>query len=108
MSAHRPRLEKDYRDSVEIAASRYGYAHQSFMDRDETVARLGSQRYLFGIRDTGTGHIQPMKLLVGLAKQAALAGASLHEQTKALKINQAGGRVTIENGQGRHPHRSRP
>ncbi|MCV9962873.1 FAD-binding oxidoreductase [Pararhizobium sp. BT-229] len=97
---HKKSHEKDYRESVEIAASRYGYPHQSFMERDETVARLGSERYLFGIRDTGTGHIQPMKLLVGLAKQAASAGASLYEQTKALKINQSGGRVTIETDKG--------
>ena len=68
--------------------------------RDETVARLGSERYLFGIRDTGTGHIQPMKLLVGLAKQAALAGASLHEKTKALKIKWNGGRIIIETDRG--------
>ena len=76
------------------------YPHQSFMEREETVARLGSDRYLFGIRDTGTGHIQPMKLLVGLAKQAALAGASLHEKTKALKIDGNGGRIIIETDRG--------
>ncbi|WP_438750140.1 NAD(P)/FAD-dependent oxidoreductase [Pararhizobium sp. O133] len=97
---HKKSHEKDYRKSVEIAASRYGYTHQSFMDRDETVSRLGSMRYLFGIRDIGTGHIQPMKLLVGLARQAALAGAALHEQTKALKITQAGGKVSIETDKG--------
>jgi gamma-glutamylputrescine oxidase len=98
--SHKKGLEKDYRDSIEIAASRYGYPHQSFMDRDETVARLGSTRYLFGIRDTGTGHIQPMKLLVGLARQAALAGASLHEKTGALKINHSNGRIVIETDRG--------
>ena len=97
---HKKGLEKEYRDSVEIAASRYGYAHQSFMERDETVARLGSERYLFGIRDTGTGHIQPMKLLVGLARQAALSGAVLHEKTKALKITQGGGRILVETDKG--------
>jgi gamma-glutamylputrescine oxidase len=98
--SHKKSLEKDYRDSVETAAARYGYPHQSFMDRHETVARLGSNRYLFGIRDTGTGHIQPMKLLVGLAKQAALAGASLHEKTKALKVIRNSGIIIIETDRG--------
>ena len=98
--SHKKGLEKDYRESIEIVASRYGYPHQSFMDRDETVARLGSTRYLFGIRDTGTGHIQPMKLLVGLARQAALAGASLHEKTRALKINHSNGQIVIETDRG--------
>ncbi|WP_275788955.1 NAD(P)/FAD-dependent oxidoreductase [Pararhizobium gei] len=98
--SHKKSYEKDYRNSVEIAATRYGYPHQSFMELEEIVSRLGSTRYLFGIRDTGTGHIQPMKLLVGLARQAALAGAALHEQTRALKINRTGGRIVIETNRG--------
>ena len=67
----------------EIAASRYGYAHSTFMDREETQERLGSRFYLFGVRDTGTGHIHPMKLLVGVARAASEAGAILHEKTAA-------------------------
>ncbi|KQV43851.1 MULTISPECIES: FAD-binding oxidoreductase [unclassified Rhizobium] len=97
---HKKGMEKYYRANAEIAASRYDYPHISFMDGRETAERLGSTHYLFGVRDTGTGHIQPMKLLVGLAKQAQAAGANIHERTKALKIDRQGGRIVIETDHG--------
>ncbi|MGV8938464.1 MAG: NAD(P)/FAD-dependent oxidoreductase [Allorhizobium sp.] len=86
----------DYRQSAEIAASRYGYNHLSFMDEKETQERLGSKRYACGVRDTGTGHINPLKLLVGLAKAASAAGADIREMTPATSINHAGGKIRVE------------
>lgn len=97
---HKTSLEKDYRHHVEAMTERFGYPHLSFMERDETASRLGSHHYQFGIRDTGTGHVHPMKLLVGLAQQAARAGASLHEQTKALKIGRRGTAIVIDTDRG--------
>ncbi|MDO9418280.1 NAD(P)/FAD-dependent oxidoreductase [Pararhizobium sp.] len=98
--SHKKSLEKYYRANPEIAAARYNYPHSVFMDRAETSERLGSSHYQFGVRDTGTGHIQPMKLLVGLAKAAAHAGALLHEQTAALKIESSGKKVSIRTARG--------
>ncbi|MBB3979232.1 gamma-glutamylputrescine oxidase [Rhizobium azooxidifex] len=98
--SHKKGLERDYRANPEIAASRYGYTHSAFMDREETQERLGSRFYLFGVRDTGTGHIHPMKLLVGLAKAAAEAGAVLHEQTAATRIERSGGKAVITTARG--------
>lgn len=98
--SHKRAYEKDYRDSVEAAAGRYGYPHMRFMEREETEARLGSRRYHFGIRDTGTGHVHPMKLLIGLARAAAQAGARLYEETPARKIERRGGKVVIETAAG--------
>jgi gamma-glutamylputrescine oxidase len=98
--AHKPGYERDYRDNAEIAASRYDYKHVQFMDKAETQERLGSKRYFCGVRDTGTGHIHPLKLLIGLARAAANAGAQVHEMTKATDIRQGGGKVMIETAQG--------
>ncbi|MCD2183392.1 NAD(P)/FAD-dependent oxidoreductase [Rhizobium sp. GN54] len=98
--SHKKGLEKDYRANPEIAASRYGYAHATFMDREETQERLGSRFYLFGVRDTGTGHIHPMKLLVGVARAASEAGAVLHEKTAATKIERSGGKAVITTPKG--------
>lgn len=97
---HKQSYEKDYRASPEIAATRYGYPYSAFMDKAETQERLGSTRYLFGIRDTGTGHIHPMKLLVGIARAAQAAGAVLHEKTPALKIERSGGKAVITTPRG--------
>lgn len=98
--SHKAGLEKDYRANPEIAAKRYGYAHSTFMDKAETQERLGSTRYIFGVRDTGTGHIHPMKLLVGIAKAAKAAGAVLHEKTPALKVDRVGGKAVITTAKG--------
>lgn len=98
--SHKKSFEKDYRDHTEILATRFGYPHLTFMDREETASRLGSSRYHFGVRDAGTGHIHPMKLLVGLAKQAVLAGANLFEQTKAIRIERNGTAIAIATDRG--------
>lgn len=98
--SHKANLEKYYRANPEIAAKRYGYTHSTFMDKAETQERMGSTRYIFGVRDTGTGHIHPLKLLVGLAKAAKAAGAVLHEKTPALKIDRVGGKAVITTSKG--------
>ncbi len=94
--SHKRGHDREYRESAEIAAARYGYTHLSFMDQEETRERLGSKRYFCGVRDTGTGHINPLKLLVGLARAAHAAGADLREMTPATSIRQAGGKTLIE------------
>lgn len=98
--AHKRGWEADYRHDAEIMAVRYGYPHISFMDREETHERVGSTRYHCGVRDTGTGHIHPLKLLVGLAKVAAAAGAKVHEMTPASAIRQASGKTFIDTPKG--------
>jgi len=98
--SHKASYEKEFRDHVEIAATRYGYPHMRYMERAETEERVGSKRYHFGIRDTGTGHIHPMKLLVGLARAAKAAGAIIHEKTPALKIERADGKAVITTAKG--------
>ncbi|PDT27842.1 FAD-dependent oxidoreductase [Rhizobium sp. L9] len=98
--AHKASYERDYRENAEIAAERYGYPHLSFMDEKETQERLGSKRFHCGVRDVGTGHIHPLKLLIGLARVAANAGASIFEMTQAKAIRQSGGKVTIETEKG--------
>jgi len=98
--AHKASYERDFRENAEIAALRYGYPHISFMDEKETQERLGSKRFYCGVRDVGTGHIHPLKLLIGLARVAANAGAAIFEMTKAKTIRQSGGKVTIETDRG--------
>jgi gamma-glutamylputrescine oxidase len=97
---HKRGTEKDVRKSVDITTERFGYQHMTFMDGAETAERLGSKRYFCGTRDVGTGHIHPLKLLVGLAKVAADAGAALFEMTKANSIRQSGGKTMIETAGG--------
>ncbi|MEH6720264.1 MAG: FAD-binding oxidoreductase [Aurantimonas endophytica] len=97
---HRRRHLDEYRAEVEDLATRYDYPHAHFMDAAETAERLGSTRYFGGIRDTGTGHINPMKLVVGSARAAASAGALLFEATHVEKLERRDGRVIARTAAG--------
>ncbi|QIA22439.1 FAD-binding oxidoreductase [Mesorhizobium sp. AA22] len=98
--AHKKRYVDDYKAHAEIMANRFGYPHIAFMDAKETAGRLGSTRYFGGTRDTGTGHIHPLKLVIGTAKVAAQAGAHLFEQTPATGIASLGGKVRVTTPKG--------
>ena len=98
--AHKQRHVDDYKAHADIMASRFGYPHIAFMDGRETAERLGSTHYFGGTRDTGTGHIQPLKLVIGTAKVAALAGAQLFEQTPSTGIISSGGKVKVTTPKG--------
>ncbi|MDF1610151.1 FAD-binding oxidoreductase [Hoeflea sp. YIM 152468] len=100
-AAHKKGYVKDYRDHVRIMAEDYGYEGLHFLDRDAIAEKLGSTRYHGGIYDRATGHINPLKYVVGLARAAAAAGARLHEATRARAIASAGGSVTVTTDQGR-------
>jgi gamma-glutamylputrescine oxidase len=89
---HKPSYLKDYQAHPE-AMARYGYEHLTYMDARETAQRVGSSRYLGGLRDTGTGHIHPLKLLAGTAGAAASAGAKLFENSKVTSLKSEGGKV---------------
>jgi gamma-glutamylputrescine oxidase len=98
--AHKKRYVEDYRRHAGIMAERFGYPHIAFMDAAETAERLGSQAYFGGVRDTGTGHIHPLKLVVGTARVAAAAGAHLFENTQASGISTSGGKVRVTTAKG--------
>ncbi|KQZ16113.1 oxidoreductase [Mesorhizobium sp. Root554] len=98
--AHKRRYVDDYKAHAEIMAERFNYPHVAFMDAAETAERLGSNRYFGGTRDTGTGHIHPLKLVIGTARVAAEAGAQLFENTPSTGIISAGGKVRVTTPKG--------
>jgi len=97
--AHKAGYLPSWRAHIETMA-RYGYSHLSFMEREETAGRLGSHCYSGGIRDTGTGHIHPLKLLVGTVHAAERAGARLFEKTRALSVDRQKGRIVVKTAGG--------
>ena len=98
--AHKRGFVESYRNHARIMADRYGYRHIRFADVEETADLLGSTRYFGGVVDTGTGHINPLKYVVGTARAAAAAGARLFENTKAASIRSENGKVIVTTGKG--------
>ena len=92
---HKQRFERSMREEIEAVTSRYGYPHLNWLDRDEMAGRLGSRHYFGGARDIGTGHFNPLKYVVGLAQYAKVAGAKLHEKTKAIKVTAESGKIAV-------------
>jgi len=92
---HKKRYVDAYKAHAEIMATRFGYERISFMDAKETAERLGTAVYFGGTRDTGTGHIHPLKLALGTARVAAAAGVQLFEKTPATSVVSNGGKVQV-------------
>ncbi|MCP1198552.1 FAD-binding oxidoreductase [Notoacmeibacter sp. MSK16QG-6] len=99
-AVHKKRWIKGYRNHTEAMAERYDYPHLAFLDREQTAAAIGSERYHASIRDVGTGHIHPLKLVVGLAAAAKRSGAKLYENTPALDIAAENGGIAIRTERG--------
>jgi len=99
-AAHKARYVAAYRAHADIMAERFGYAKLTFLDREATATALGTDAYFGAVRDSGTGHIHPLKLAVGTARVAAAAGARLHERTAATRIAKRTGKVVVETARG--------
>jgi gamma-glutamylputrescine oxidase len=97
---HKRRYIKEYRRHADIMAERYGYPHIKFMERAETAERLGSGYYHAGLRDSATGHIHPMRLVIGTARVAAANGAQLFENTAVTGLANSGGKVKVTTATG--------
>ncbi|KEC59347.1 hypothetical protein O93_00678 [Bartonella quintana JK 19] len=91
---HKRREVISYQQHVETM-QRYGYYGLTFMGRDETAKRLGSSFYYGGIYDVNTGHINPLKLIVWLAKKAKNAGAKLYEKTQVTTVDRKGNHCIV-------------
>ncbi|MBB3952384.1 NAD(P)/FAD-dependent oxidoreductase [Aureimonas jatrophae] len=98
--AHRRRFHEPFRRHADMMRERFGYTSIRFLEAEDTFERTGSRTYRASLLDTGTGHIHPMKLLVGTARAAARAGALLFEGTPARRIGRRDGRVEIETARG--------
>jgi gamma-glutamylputrescine oxidase len=93
------RKARALRDEVELLASRYDHA-LTWVARAELPRWIDSPRYVAAAHDPRSGHLQPLKYTLGLARAAAALGASLHENTAvtALDNEPAGVCLTTHNG----------
>ena len=98
--AHKQRYVKDFQEHPDIMAQRFGYEHLRFMDKTETAERMGSSFYHGGCYDRETGHIHPLKLVVGTARVAAANGADLFENSPVSSIRHENAKTRIETANG--------
>ncbi len=90
---HKKALMPEAAELVRTLTERFGYDQARLLDRDETIAALGSERFFGAIHDGGGGHLDPYRFSLGLARAATLLGAKLHERTSALELKHEGSPV---------------
>ena len=77
-----------------------GYAHElRLLQPDEMHLVVGSQRYVGGLVDMGSGHLHPLNLALGEAQVAQNLGVQLFEDSPATRIDY-GSKVTVHTAQG--------
>jgi gamma-glutamylputrescine oxidase len=97
--ATKPRQVEELRAWVEELHREYGYDSARLLDRDELRAHVRSERYLGGLIDPRSGHLQPLKYTRGLALAAEAAGARIFENTAALHFEE-GAEVAVRTARG--------
>ena len=74
--------------------SRRGYNQLTALpDRNALTPHINSQSYCGGLYDRGSGQIQPLKYLMGLALAARAAGAHILENSRVIKINRSAKKI---------------
>ncbi len=78
-----------------------GYRHQlRLVQPDEMHRVVGSQRYVGGLIDMGSGHLHPLNLALGEAAAAQSLGVQLFENSPVTRIDY-GSQVQVHTGAGR-------
>lgn len=98
---HRRGGEAEDAAYVALMAERYGYDQFALIDEAELAAELGTDAYHGGLVDRGGGHVHPLNLALGMARQAMAAGAVIHERTRAETWRREGGKIVVETASGR-------
>ncbi len=77
----------------------YGYSSARLVNRAELQDHVRSDRYLSGLLDPRSGHLQPLKYTQGLARAAETAGAVIYENSEVLRYDD-GAEVRVHTAQG--------
>ena len=98
---HRPGGEAEDAAYAELMAREYGYDQLELLDDAQLAHELGTDVYFGGVLDRGGGHVHPLNLALGMARQAMAAGAAIHENTRAETWRREDGRIIVETARGR-------
>jgi gamma-glutamylputrescine oxidase len=88
------------RELAESWSGTYGFTDLRMLDRAETATATGSEIYPAALLEQGSGHINPLAYLRGLARAAEGAGARLFEASRVTGL-QRGARPIVETARGR-------
>lgn len=73
----------------EQASQKWGYGGLQFIAKQQLPEWIGSERYHAGLFDPEGGHLNPLKLVCGLADTIERHGGLIFEQSRALRYQAA-------------------
>jgi gamma-glutamylputrescine oxidase len=77
----------------------YGYSSIQLLNREALQGHVRSDRYLGGLLDPRSGHLQPLKYTQGVARAAEAEGAIIYENSEVLRYEN-GPEVRVHTAQG--------
>ena len=83
------------------ASHKWGHDKLQFIERSDLPQWVASERYQAGLFDPEGGHLNPLKLALGLADAIERAGGHIHEQSKALSYGEEGDGFVVTTERGR-------
>jgi gamma-glutamylputrescine oxidase len=97
--AVKPRHVRELEQWARELRDEYGYGSARLVNRAELPEHVHSDRYLGGLLDPRSGHLQPLKYTQGLARAAETAGAVIYENSEVLRYED-GAEVRVHTAQG--------
>ena len=86
-AATRPRHLDELKEELEFH-QKLGYSEEmQFLEKDQVSDVVGSDRYIGGLIDRGSGHLHPLNLCIGEARVAEKLGARLFEYSAVKSIS---------------------
>ena len=96
-------FEKDideYKFEIEHMAKNYDFEGYQFFNKEKIREEINSKMYLAGLLNSGSYHLNPLKLTIGLAKVAQKNNVKIFENTPIEKIREEGDRVQVMSKKG--------
>lgn len=87
-AVHRKRDHHHNHTYVDLMTKKYGYDRVRVLEPDECRHLVNSPAYHGGVLDMGSGHVDPLELILGLTRLAQTAGARIFEQSKVTDITE--------------------
>ncbi|WP_126284518.1 NAD(P)/FAD-dependent oxidoreductase [Burkholderia stagnalis] len=90
-AAVRPRRVAMLTQARDEAAEHWGYDRLRVIPRAEMPEWIGSTRYVAALYDPEAGHLNPLKLALGLAQTIERAGGCIFEQSRVVDYRETNG-----------------
>lgn len=94
-----PRRARELEAWMRTTEERYRYPHLAWHTGSQLIERIGSSRYVAGVRDDFAAHLHPLKYCLGLAAAATQNGAKLFSRSPVTNID-FGARPVVKTASG--------